>query len=249
MALISKEYFIKFLDELIRSDSKHYDTVTELSWPKDENGETDRSRDPLIEDCSFRMLSLDDLCKSCSKFNRFNLPSTTDALWYNPKEDGSLVIYFIEFKWHNLNRKKDYESCADGDVTFKLRLKPFESIFIVLPALFEEYCEKRNEKEFINGLNDFLETCEIKVYSFVGNFNRKDGGIHLETDENKKPKNNKTKTHIKHSRTMGPKGSIGNTIYKQYKRLELSPLIDFADVFPKSCFETFLKNEGLIENN
>ena len=250
MILISKQYFTDFLKAFTKSNSPYYDTITELSWPKDENGETDRERNPLIPDCWFKMLSLDDICKDCTKFDNYNLPSTTDALWYNIKDDGSLVIYFIEFKWHNLNRKKeDSNSCHDGNVEFKLRLKPFESLFIVLPRLFEDYCEKDNKKEFIDDLYDFLETCEIKVYSFVGNFYRKDGGIKAEEDMSEKLRSSKTKSHLKRSRTIGPHGSIGNTIHKQYKRLELSQLIDFADVFPRSCFDAFLKTEGLIEDN
>lgn len=243
--MISYEDFTDFLLEFTKSDSKYYDTVSELSWPKDENGNKDENGSPLIPDCPFKMLSLDDICKGCSKFDSYNLPSTTDALWYNQKDDGTLVLYFIEFKWHDLNTLKDESSYVDDDVTFKLRLKPFESLFIVLPALFEEYCEKNDNGDFIY-LHDFLKTCEIKVYSFVSNFFRRDGGIQGQLDWGKNPKMSKAKNHLKRSRTIGHRGSIGNTIYNQYKRLELSPLIDFADIFSRTCFDAFLEKEGLL---
>ena len=159
MTSISNDDFTDFLEDYTKNP-KYYDTITEISWPKKPNGETDRSRDPLIKN-SFRMLSLDDICKGCSKFDKNNLPSTTDALWYNLTDDNRLILYFIEFKWHNLDNQKDqkimkdtflkldrgteitqdmkdkfkklYKSYSDEDVSFKLRLKPFESLFIVLP--------------------------------------------------------------------------------------------------------------------
>ena len=235
MTSISNDDFIKFLKHY-ETDPKYYNTIEQLSWPKDDNGVNIPNRDPLIPNDWFKMLSLDDMCKGCSKFDTYNRPSTTDALWYNLKEDGGLVLYFVEFKWHNLNRKKNQYSCSDEDAIFKLRLKPFESIFIVLPKLFEDYCETY-EKDFTD-LNDFLKQCEIKVYSFVKSFDRKDGGL--------TSKRNKYKIRLKNIRIVGPKGSVGNTVHKQYKRLELTSLIDFADVFSKYCFEDFLKIEELI---
>ena len=245
MSLISNEEFTGFLVEFTKSNPNYYDTVSELSWPKDKNGKKDEDGSPLIPDCPFKMLSLDDICKGCSKFDSYNLPSTTDALWFNQKEDGTLVLYFIEFKWHDLNTPKDESSYVDEDVTFKLRLKPFESIFIVLPALFEEYCEKEDNEHFLY-LHDFLKSCEIKVYSFVHRFTRRDGGIQGQLDNGVNSRNNKTKNHLNRSRTIGHRGAIGNTIHKQYKRLELSSLIDFADVFSRSCFDAFLEMEGLL---
>ena len=233
MTSISKDDFIKFLKDY-ETNPKYFDTIEEISWPKDKYGQNIPDRDPLITN-QFKMLSLDDICKDCSKFDKYNIPSTTDALWYNEDDEGNLVLYFIEFKWHNLDRLNRFKSPVDADVTFKLRLKPFESLFIVLPKLFEEYCEI-NDKD-LTGLNDFLKTCEIKVYSFVSTFYRGDGGI--------RAKRNKYKNRLRNNRNVGPRGSIGTTIHKQYKRLELTPLIDFADVFPRSCFEDFLEIEGL----
>ncbi len=235
MTLISNEDFTDFLEKLQEMNPKYYDTVSELSWPKDENGEKDYERDPLIRS-GYRMLSLDDICKGCSKFDSYNLPSTTDALWYHVKDDGGLVLYFIEFKWHNLNRKKDETSCDQIDVVCKLRLKPFESLFIVLPKVFEDYCEKYNKN--FTGLNDFLKTCEIKVFTFVDVFDRKDLKL--------KNRGNKYKYRLTNIKVMGKKGSIGNTVWKQYKRMELNSLIDFADVYPRSFFNKFLGDEDLL---
>lgn len=254
MTSISNKDFIEFL-KYYEKNPKFFDTITEISMSNQGN--------PLIEN-SFHMLSLDDICEDCSKFNEHNRPSTTDALWYNINDEGKLVLYFIEFKWHNLDYKKDqtlmdetflnlerktkitgdmiksfkklHKSYSHEDVSFKLRLKPFESIFIVLPMLFEDYCEKNN-KEFI-GLYNFLKNCEIKVFSFTSTFSRE--------NPSKSSKYNKSKIYLKNSRVMGRKGSIGRTVWKQYKRLELSHLIDFADIYEREFFDNFLKDEGLI---
>lgn len=280
MTSISNECFAnKFLKEYTKNP-KYYDTITEISWPKNKNGETDRNKKPLIEN-KFKMLSLDDICKDCSIFDKDNLPSTTDALWYNLTDEDNLILYFIEFKWHNLDNQKNqqmmedtflklergtkitpdmkdkfkklYQSYSDEDVSFKLRLKPFESLFIVLPTLFEDYCNKKNH-DYID-LHDFLKDCEIKVYSFVSTYTKpkeeeadekNNTRMKIVSSKSKKGKRNKHKKHMEYSRTIGPKGSIGATIRKQYKRLEISPLIDFADIFPKSSFDTFLEDENLL---
>ena len=281
MTSISNKEFVDFLEEYTENP-KYYDTITEISWPKNKKGETDRNRNPLIEN-SFRMLSLDDICKGCSKFDKNNLPSTTDALWYNLNDD-NLVIYFIEFKWHNLDNQKDqrimedtflkvdrgteitqdmknkfkrlYNSYVDEYVSFKLRLKPFESLFIVLPSLYEDYCSKKGQ-EFVD-LHEFLKKCEIKVLSFVSTYTKpkedenndnNSSGMRIVIDQSKKSKRNKHKQRMEYARTIGPKGSVGATIRKQYKRLEISPLIDFADIFPKSSFDSFLEDEGLLKSN
>lgn len=272
-----EEDFIKFLDNY-KSNSDYYSSITEISWPKDKNGENDRNKSPLIEN-SFKMLSLDDICKDCSKFDSNNLPTTTDALWYKLNEDNNLILYFIEFKWHNLDRKKDqkimeetflnlekgtvittdmkdkfqklYKSYADEDVSFKLRLKPFESLFIVLPSLYEDYCNQ-NHVDVID-LQDLLRNCEIKVLSFVSTYTKPEeeneennNGMRIVIDQSRKSKRNKSKGRMNYNRTIGPKGSIGATVRKQYKRLELTPLVDFADIFPKSFFDSFLRDEGLV---
>ena len=273
----SKEDFIKFLDNY-KSNPNYYSSISEISLPKGDNGEYDRKRQPLIEN-SFKMLSLDDICKDCTKFDSNNLPSTTDALWYKLNEDSKLVLYFIEFKWHNLDRKKDqkimedtflklergtvitqdmkdkfqklYKSYSDEDVSFKLRLKPFESLFIVLPSLYEDYCNK-NQVEIIN-LQNFLKNCEIKVLSFVSTYTQPEEeigeskkGMRIIIDQSRKSKRNKSKHRMNYNRSIGPKGSIGATVRKQYKRLELNSLVDYADIFPRSFFDSFLSDEGLI---
>ena len=281
MTSISNKDFIDFLENYKKVNPKYFDTVTEISWPKNKKGETDRSKNPLIPDNSYCMLSLDDICNDCTKFKNNNTPSTTDALWYNLTDDNKLVLYFIEFKWHDLDNQKDqkimqetflkldrgtkitpdmkekfkklYRSYSDEDVSFKLRLKPFESIYIVLPALFEEYCEKENKN--FNDLHDFLVNCDIKVFAFVSSFTRpkiveekKKKSMRVEIDQTKKSKRNKSHRRMDYNRKEGPKGTIGSTVYKQYKRLEITPLINFADIFEREFFDTFLKDEDLLKN-
>ena len=67
MTSISNKDFIKFLKNY--KNPKYYDTIEQISWPKDKHGETDRKRNPLIPNNSYHMLSLDDICKDCSKFS------------------------------------------------------------------------------------------------------------------------------------------------------------------------------------
>lgn len=291
MDSMSNQDFIEFIE--IYKTPEYYDTLTNISWPRLENGEKHPKKRPLIEN-NLKMLSLDDICKGCKKFKKNNVPTTTDALWYNLDDHDKLILYFIEFKWHNLNNKKDQkileeaflslergteitkdmkdkfqklnQNYIDGDVALKLRLKPFESIFIVLPMLYQEYSEKHPDKGF-KDLDTFLKNTKIKVYSFVSDYNenkleldKKDEeklaqknsdrnnkkSMEIKVDQSKRAKRRKFQERSHYNRFSGHTGSVGSTIRKQYQRLILSSYVDFADVFPRSSFDIFLKNEGLI---
>ena len=292
MNQMSNEDFVDFIESY--RNPKYFDTLENISRPRLPNGKKHPNKPSLIEN-SLKMFSLDDICKDCNKFEENNRPTTTDALWYKIDENDNFFLYFIEFKGHNLNNKKDQKiledaflslergteitkdmkdkfkklnrSYIDDDVALKLRLKPFESIFIVLPMLYQEYSEKHPDKGF-KDLDAFLKSIKIKVYSFVSDYS--ENKIELEKKDEEKfaqkssDKNNKKSMEIKidqskrranrrrfqersqYNRFSGHTGSIGSTIRKQYQRLILSSYVDFADVFPKSSFDIFLKNEGLI---
>ena len=53
---ISNENFADFLKEYTENP-KYYETITEISWPKNKNGETDRTKDPLIDNRFFSLHS------------------------------------------------------------------------------------------------------------------------------------------------------------------------------------------------
>lgn len=289
MNQMSNEDFIDFIEKY---SPEYLDTITNISWPRLENGKKHPKRDPLIKN-NLKMLSLDDICKDCTKFEKDNRPTTTDALWYKMDENDNITLYFIEFKWHNLDKKKDqsifkntfldlingtkitedmlkkfdklYKNYIDEDVICKLRLKPFESIFIVLPMLYNEYCEKNPNVEH-KDLDTFLKNCNIKVYSFVSDFsetiikiNKKDEekilqkksvnpkkSMEEKIDQSKNSARRRFQERSNYNRFSGHTGSIGSTIEKQYKRLVLTTMIDFARVSSKSSFDEFLKIEGLI---
>ena len=291
MNQMSNEDFVDFIESY--RNPKYFDTLENISWPRLPNGKKNPNKPPLIEN-SLKMFSLDDICKDCNKFEDNNRPTTTDALWYKIDEKDNFFLYFIEFKWHNLNTIKDQEilkktflslergtkitndmkdkfqklnqSYIDGDVALKLRLKPFESIFIVLPMLYQEYSEKHPDKGF-KDLDNFLKNTKIKVYSFVSDYNenkleldKKDEeklaqknsdrnnkkSMEIKVDQSKRAKRRKFQERSHYNRFSGHTGSVGSTIRKQYQRLILSSYVDFADVFPRSSFDIFLKNEGLI---
>ena len=264
MESMSNEDFEKFLHSF--NKYPYYDTVKNISWPKDEQGNNIEDSDPLIEN-EFRMFSLDDICKEYGNFDYYNLPTTTDALWYKIDDDGNFVLYFIEFKWHDLNRyknknliKRTYQKLEDDileysmikdlkiifkiykseEVLFKLRIKPFESLFIVLPELYHEYCAMNEDVE-IKDLYSFLKKCEIKIYSFVSTYTRPNDNMGI----NNSNYHNKYKKRLGHLRTTGRNGSIGCTLKKQFDRLKLNALVDDADIFERTYFDEFLEQHKL----
>lgn len=199
--------FIEFLEsfrEEIYTDEhfrKHnlFDKITEIS--RKDGGK----REPLIER-EFKMFSLDDMCHACNLL-KTNTPKTTDALFYKKNDDETLSLYFIEFKYHNLDNpdwKDTFDTIVDeinastnknkfkciskykyqltkikqyyGDeVEHKLILKPIESIEIVVPALYEEYCQKEDESQ--KDIKTYLKNVEKRVFVFVSDYSPKEKKI------------------------------------------------------------------------
>ena len=98
MSEITNDKFIDFLNTFNDREyrnNKFYDTITEISRKKSGN------QDALIEN-DFRMYSLDDIAEGSDVLS-LNLPKTTDALFYKENPDGTLSLFFIEFKFHNLD--------------------------------------------------------------------------------------------------------------------------------------------------
>ena len=111
-----------------------------------------------------------------------------------------------------LNRLEKIKNTIGSTIEFSLRLKPYETLFVVLPKLYEEYCDKNNipESDRIDLYNLFKsDMFTIKLF-VVGKTN----------------KQNKNKAYM---------GKLANILNKQYKRL------DFVNVLTphpqRLCFE------------
>lgn len=95
-----------------------------------------------------------------------------------------------------INRLNSIKKNFGSTIEFSLRLKPYESLFVVLPKIYEEYCEEMDigpEKRI--DLYDFFKSdlCDIKLV-VVG-----------------KKKGDLSKDYL---------GTMAGTLKKQYKRLD-----------------------------
>lgn len=248
--------FMEFLESFkgeIYTDNhfrKHnlFDEITEISRKDGGN------REPLIKR-EFKMFSLDDMCHAC-KLLKSNTPKTTDALFYRENDDGSLSIYFIEFKFHNLDNpdwkdaldtivdeinastNKNKFKCLSEDykyqlskikqyygdeVEHKLIMKPIESIGVVVPALYEEYCQKEDEN--LKDIKTYLGNVEKKVFVFV-------------SDYSPSGKENSSK-----NRNL----TAGDKLNMYYERLKQGNLIDYYKIYHRDEWDNFIKDEQLVE--
>lgn len=243
----NKEFidFLKSFDGQSFNNHKFHDTITEISRKKSGNKEA------LIEN-DFLMYSLDDIAKG-SKELSLNLPKTADALYYKEDENNNFSLYFIEFKFHNLDDpdakdllynfvdeiyafenkfkcvskfKKDLNKIKKyygDDVTHTLILKPIESIKVVLPKLYKEYCKRNNINEE-KDIESFLESIDKKLYVFVSSYT-----------ENGKFNRHKERLD-----------SQGTGLEKHFDRLISGNIIDYYEICPRSNFDVFLELEQLI---
>ena len=235
MEELTNKEFIRF----IKSHEKFYEDITEISMSG--FGESLITND-------FKMYSLDEMCWDC-KLLEENTPKSTDALFYKESLDGKLTLYIIEFKFHNFNNpnardmleimakdvnkydcvskkfKKNLNKIKNyyGDeVEFSLILKPIESLTVVIPALYEQYCIDNNIP--IKDIRTFLDNVEKKLIVFVSHYDDK-------------KKHNMSKQRVQ---TM----DVG--VMNNYKRLEKGNIIDYHMIYPSFKFSYFLSYERLI---
>lgn len=236
--MFSNNDFIKFLE----SFTDFYEDISEIS--KNIRGES------LIKN-DFKMYSLDEMCWDC-KLLEENIPKTTDALFYKLNDDNSFTLYLIEFKFHNLDNPshkvlldaivediysdKKYKCLNDtfksqlnkvrryyaDDVEYSLILKPIESINIVIPALYKQYCKENNIEE--KDIKTFLNKVEKRIFVFVSDYSPKG------------------KKNINKSRSQ----SLGSGLNLHYQRLERGNVIDYHKIYPRESWNYFLEYEGLI---
>lgn len=248
MSKLTNAEFIEFIESFNDksfNNHRYYDTITEISRKKS------GKQDPLIEN-DFLMYSLDDIAKGSRELSS-NLPKTADALYYKEEEDGNLSLYFIEFKFHNLDDpdakdllynfvdeiyafenkfkcvskyKRDLNKIKQyygDDVTHTLILKPIESIKVVIPKLYKEYCKQNSNCEE-KDIESFLENINKKLFVFVSTYT-----------ENGKFNRHKERLD---SQSTG--------LEKYFDRLKYGNIIDYYKICPRSNFDVFLELEQLI---
>lgn len=240
--------FLKSFDEGSYKNHKFHDTITEIS--RKESGD----RKSLIENENF-MYSLDDIAKG-SKILSDNLPKTTDALCYKEDgEDLSLILiefkfhnlddpdaevlldalvdnFFAEQKKYkcltdddkkDLNKIKNYYG---DDVTNALILKPLESVKVVIPKLYEEYCLNNPSVKKID-IEKYLENIQKRYFIFVSTYTE----------------NGKFNRHKEELESQ----STG--LERYLDRLKFGKIINHYEIWPSCDFKDFLKSEELVEIN
>lgn len=235
LKVLTNKEFINF----IKSHETFYKDITEIS--KSGFGES------LIHN-DFKMYSLDEMCWNCELLKEYT-PKTTDALWYKESLDGKLTLYIIEFKFHNFNKPnardmleimakdvKKSECASDrfknnfrkiknyyGDeVEFSLILKPIESLSVVVPTLYEQYCIDNDIPQ--KDIRTYLDNVEKKLIVFISHYDDK-------------KKHNISKQRVQ---TM----DVG--VESNYRRLEKGNIIDYHKIYPSFKFSYFLSYEKLI---
>ena len=228
--------------EFIESHEKFYKSITEISM--------NNSDEPLIEN-DFMMYSLDEMCWDCAllentpkttdalfykqhnnggltlyliefKFHNFNDPNAKDML----EIISSDVNNDRENKYKCLsNTYKKYlrkiNNYYGDEVLFGLVLKPIESLNVVIPALYEQYCIENDYP--MKDIRKYLENVEKKVIVFVSNY-----------DDNHQM--NKSKQRLQ-SMDVGLKNN--------YERLEQGKLIDPYEIYARYQFNYFLLTERI----
>lgn len=239
--------FLKSFDKLKYKNRKCYNTITEIS--RKDSGD----RAPLII-CHEKMYSLDDI-KDQSDILKDNRPRTTDALWYRD-EDDELILYLIEFKFHNLDDPDPKETLEDfvekiyddrkhykcleeeerfrlykikqyygDDVNHGLVLKPLESLKVVIPKLYEEYCNENPNVEKMD-IESYLNNIEKRYFIFVSSYSQ---------DE---------KLNEEHERAE----SRATNLEQFLDRLIDGKIIDYYGIKPRCDFDDFLKMEQLLND-
>jgi hypothetical protein len=119
-----------------------------------------------------------------------------------------------------LKKFEDIKEDFVDKVEVSLRLKPFETLMIALPVLYEEFCqESGSSKDF----RMFLEDIEIQLYVFVNKVSQ--------------IKNISAQRVFPHS--------IRNALKHQYFRLKLADIISFWNIKEASKFDAFVNKKIL----
>ncbi|WP_298523419.1 hypothetical protein [uncultured Methanobrevibacter sp.] len=211
-----------FDEPLIVNDFKMY-SLDEMCW----DCELLKENTPKTTDALWFKESLDGkltLYIIEFKFHNFNDPNARDMLeiMANDVNDSNLEYKYKclseKFK-KNLRKIKNYYG---DEVEFSLILKPIESLTMVIPALYEQYCIDYNLPQ--KDIKTFLDNVEKKLIVFISHYDDK-------------KKHNSSKQRVQ---TM----DVG--IENNYRRLERGNIIDYHKIYPSFKFSYFLSYERLI---
>ena len=236
--------FSEFLDYYKENYAK---PSWEISLPKPEDDDFKNGKQIPLVNSDYIMLDFDSMCKDANFYPKENLeecnrPSTVDGLYYRIIDENKLELFLFEFKnfyftWDNklyynaaLKNIKGLRNCKSSkfqkgvemlenieqrlgnSIECSLKIKPYESLFVVLPKIYEEYCEEK----------DILECDKVDFYKL---FKSKLCTIKLCIVGKKYP-NDSTRAYI---------GKLGNSLEKQYKRLDF---VNVLEQHPQRlCFE------------
>lgn len=211
-----------FGESLIENDFKMY-SLDEMCW----DCELLEEDTPKTTDALWFKESLDGkitLYIIEFKFHNFNNPNAKDMLEIMARDvnDSELKNKYKclsdKFK-NNLRKIKNYYG---DEVEFSLILKPIESLSIVIPTLYEQYCIDNDMPQ--KDIRSFLDNIEKKLIVFVSHY-----------DDGKK--HNKSKQRVQ---TM----DVG--VENNYRRLEKGNIIDYHKIYPSFKFSYFLSYERLV---
>lgn len=211
-----------FGEPLIQSDFKMY-SLDEMCW----DCKLLEENTPKTTDALFYKENLEGkltLYLIEFKFHNFNDPNAKDLLMIMAKDvnDSNLKDKYKclspKFK-KNLRKINNYYG---DEVEFSLILKPIESLTVVIPALYEQYCIDNDLP--IKDIKSFLSSVEKKLIVFVSHYDDK-------------RKHNMSKQRVQ---TM----DVG--VESNYRRLEKGNIIDYHKIYPSFKFSYFLSYERLI---
>ena len=211
-----------FGESLIENDFKMY-SLDEMCW----DCELLEENTPKTTDALWFKESLDGkitLYIIEFKFHNFNNPNAKDMLEIMARDvnDSELEDKYKclsdKFK-NNLRKIKNYYG---DEVEFSLILKPIESLSIVIPTLYEQYCIDNGIPQ--KDIRSFLDNIEKRLIVFVSHYDDK-------------KKHNKSKQRVQ---TM----DVG--VENNYRRLEKGNIIDYHRIYPSFKFSYFLSYERLV---
>lgn len=235
----------KEFKEFIEHHEKFYKKISEIS--KNENGdiliENDfemYSLDEMCWDCEllegYTPKTVDALFYKESlsgeftlyiiefKFHNFNDPSAKRMLAALSKEVNdkkSKKDYgCLSPKYKKYLRK--INNYYGDEVEFSLILKPVESLNVVIPTLYEQYCKDKGIPR--KNIRKFLDNVKKKLILFVSHYDEK-------------PKHDKAKQRIQ---------TMDVDVEDNYVRLEMGNIIDYHKIYPSFNFSYFLSYERLI---
>lgn len=231
---LTNEEFIEF----IKSHEKFYKDITEISMndfdePLIENDFKMYSLDEMCWNCKLLKENTPKTTDALFykeqpngkmslyliefKFHNFNDPNAKEMLKLISKEVNDKQLG-NKYKCLS-NRYKKYlrkiNNYYGDDVEFGLILKPIESLNVVIPALYEQYCidKTKNPKD----IRKYLKNVEKKMIVFVSHYD----------DDNF----SKTKQRLQ---------SMDTGLDDSYERLEQGKIIDYHKIYARYQFNYFL---------